>query len=86
MKTDVLHTRVAPKLKSEAESVFDQLGISSSDAIRIFLKQVVLHQGLPFAVSLPNKETIDTLEKSERDIDVTTFATPDEAFAAWDNL
>ena len=86
MKTDVLHTRISPTLKTQAETVFDQIGISSSDAIRIFLKQVVLRNGLPFDVAIPNKETADALRKSERGIGIKTFATPEAAFAEWDNL
>ncbi len=86
MKTAVLHTRIAPTLKTQAESVFDQIGLSSSDAIRIFFKQVILRKGLPFHVAIPNKETAATLKKSQRNIGVRTFEAPEDAFAEWDNL
>lgn len=86
MKTDVLHTRIAPSLKEQAENVFDQIGISSSDAIRIFFKQVVLRKGLPFDVVIPNKETAATLKKSDRNVGVRTFESPKEAFTEWDDL
>lgn len=86
MKTAVLHTRIAPTVKTQAENVFDQLGLSSSDAIRIFFKQVILRKGLPFDVAIPSKETRETLKKSERNIGIKTFNSPDEAFALWDNL
>ena len=68
MKTAVLHTRIAPTVKTQAENVFSQIGLSSSDAIRIFFKQVILRKGLPFDVAIPNKETVATLKKSERDV------------------
>jgi DNA-damage-inducible protein J len=86
MKTAVLHTRIAPALKTQAESVLDQIGLSSSDAIRIFFKQVVLRKGLPFDVAIPNKATAETLRKSDQNIGVRTFKVPEEAFAEWDNL
>jgi addiction module antitoxin, RelB/DinJ family len=86
MKTAVLHTRIAPALKTQAESIFDQIGLSSADAIRIFFKQVILRKGLPFDVAIPNKETVETLKKSERNVGIKTFDTPDEAFAEWDSL
>lgn len=86
MKTAVLHTRIAPTLKTQAESVFEQIGLTSSDAIRIFFKQVVLRKGLPFDVAIPNKETAEALKKSERDVGIKTFNTPDDAFAEWDDL
>ena len=85
MKTAVLHTRIAPTLKTQAETVFEQIGLSSSDAIRIFFKQVILRKGLPFDVAIPNKETAATLKKSERNIEVRTFEAPEAAFAEWDN-
>jgi len=86
MKTAVLHTRIAPTLKTQAETVFDQIGLSSSDAIRIFFKQVILRKGIPFDVAIPNKETAATLKKSERNIEVRRFESPEAAFAEWDNL
>ena len=66
--------------------MLDQLGLSSSDAIRIFFKQVVLRKGLPFDVAIPNKTTAETLRKSDRNIEVKTFDAPEDAFAEWDNL
>jgi DNA-damage-inducible protein J len=86
MKTAVLHTRIAPTLQTQAETVFEQIGLSSSDAIRIFFKQVILRKGLPFDVAIPNKETAATLKKSELNIEVRTFEAPEAAFAEWDNL
>ena len=86
MKTAVLHTRIAPALKTQAETVFDKIGLSSSDAIRIFFKQVILRKGIPFDVAIPNKETAATLKKSERNIGIRTFEAPEDAFAEWENL
>jgi DNA-damage-inducible protein J len=57
-KTQMVHARIEPKLKRSAERVFTKLGISTTEAIRLFLKQVELHKGLPFPVSIPNEETI----------------------------
>ena len=56
-KTLMIHARVDPKLKASAEKVFSTIGISTTEAIRLFLKQVELHQGLPFAVAIPNAES-----------------------------
>ena len=54
----MIHTRVDPKLKKTADRILSQVGISTAEAIRLFLKQVELHQGLPFPVSIPNEETV----------------------------
>jgi DNA-damage-inducible protein J len=57
-KTQMVHARIDPRLKNSAERIFTRIGISTTEAIRLFLKQVELHKGLPFPVAIPNKETV----------------------------
>jgi DNA-damage-inducible protein J len=57
-KTQMIHERIDPRLKRSAERVFSQIGISTTEAIRLFLRQVELHKGLPFPVKVPNRETV----------------------------
>ena len=52
-KTANVFARVEPELKEQAEHVLDQLGISMSDAVGMFLRQIVLHNGIPFEMKLP---------------------------------
>jgi len=52
-KTDTVYMRIEPKLKANAEAVLSSLGLTPNEAINIFLNQVVLHKGLPFAVKIP---------------------------------
>ena len=47
--------RVDASLKEEAERILAQLGMPMSNAINVFLNQVVLRRGLPFEVPLPDK-------------------------------
>jgi DNA-damage-inducible protein J len=63
-KTRMIHARVDPKLKASAEKVFSKIGISTAEAIRLFLKQVQLHKGLPFAVAIPNAETVAAMAEA----------------------
>ena len=65
-KTDMIRARVEPKLKSDAEKILDSLGMTASDAIRIFYKQVVLRKGLPFDVMIPNAETRRAIEDDKK--------------------
>lgn len=55
--TEVIHTRMTPHLKHAAEEVFEAIGLTTADAVRLFFKQVELHQGLPFEVRIPNAES-----------------------------
>ena len=52
-RTSNVFARVEPELKEQAEIILDQLGIPMSNAIGMFLKQVVMRRGLPFDVKLP---------------------------------
>lgn len=54
-KTTNIYIRLEPGLKEQSEAVLQQLGIPVSNAVNIFLKQVVMHQGLPFDVKIPAK-------------------------------
>ena len=56
-KTTMVTARVDPKLKHETEKVFKELGLTTTQAITLFYKQVNLRRGLPFAVELPNAKT-----------------------------
>jgi len=56
-KTEMIRARVEPDLKQAAESVLKELGLTPTEAITLFYKQVTLKHGLPFAVELPNAET-----------------------------
>ena len=72
-KTSVVRARVEPALKKEAEKVFAQLGLTTSEAIQLLFRQVALTRSLPFPLHLPNAVTKKTLAASKRGIGVTHF-------------
>ena len=51
-------------MKCQAEEVFAGLGLSPTEAITLFYRQVTLHHGLPFAVKAPNAETLAALRQA----------------------
>lgn len=61
LKEAVVRARVDGKLKRELETILRRLGISQTEAIRMFFSQVVLRRGLPFAVSLQSEGNDDLL-------------------------
>ncbi|MEO1162860.1 MAG: type II toxin-antitoxin system RelB/DinJ family antitoxin [Chloroflexota bacterium] len=61
--SDRIHTRIDPEIKQEVAQIFSRLGLSESDAIRMFYYQVQQHQGLPFEVKIPNAQTIAALHE-----------------------
>ena len=52
-KSANLYVRIEPELKEQAENILAALGIPVSNAITMFYKQIILHNGLPFDVKLP---------------------------------
>lgn len=60
-----IHCRIDPILKKGADAVLHHLGLNMTDAIRIFLAQIVLKDGIPFDVKIPNKKTIAAIEESK---------------------
>jgi DNA-damage-inducible protein J len=56
-KTSTISARIDRDVKKPAEQIFKELGLTSSQAITLFYKQVELQQGLPFIVKIPNNLT-----------------------------
>lgn len=54
-RSATVRARIEPNLKTEVEKLFQELGISTTEAINIFYNQVKLRKGLPFNVVIPNK-------------------------------
>ena len=72
-KSEMIRARVEPELKQEAETVFSKLGLSATQAITLFYKQVTLQQGLPFAVKIPNAETREALQQAYDGEELTEY-------------
>ena len=56
-KTATVRARIEPDLKSDVEDLFKTLGLSTTEAINLFYRQVKLRKGLPFNIVIPNKIT-----------------------------
>ena len=52
-RTANIFTRVDPETKEQAEAILNQLGIPMSNAIGMFLKQIVMQRGIPFDMKIP---------------------------------
>lgn len=81
-KTETIRARIEPELKSQAEALFSQLGLSATQAIRLFYKQATLQRGLPFAVRLPNAETREALRQAQEHEDLTEYESLEDLKAA----
>lgn len=67
-RTAMIRARTEPNLKQQAERILAMLGVSASDAINIFYKQIVLNKGIPFNIMLEEND-VDPLYTAVRDTD-----------------
>jgi DNA-damage-inducible protein J len=80
-KTATVRARIEPELKEEVENLFHELGLSTTDAINIFFKQVKLRHGLPFEVSIPNELTQKVLNDADEGKNLTRHKSTDDMFS-----
>lgn len=79
-RTAMINARTEVELKAEVEGILKTLGMSTTEAINIFFKQVKMRRGLPFPVEIPNDETLGTFRCSENGIGLVKCKNADEMF------
>jgi DNA-damage-inducible protein J len=79
-KTSTIRARIEPDLKGNAERIFRQLGLTTTQAITLFYKQVELKKGLPFDVAIPNERTRKTFSDTDAGHDLILCDDTDDMF------
>lgn len=64
-KEATVRARIEPDLKKRVETMFEKLGLSTTEAITLFYRQVDLRKGLPFDVVIPNETTRRTMDNTD---------------------
>jgi len=64
-KSATVRARIEPRLKKQAEGMLEELGLSATQAITLFYRQITLRKGLPFEVVIPNAATRRTLASTD---------------------
>ena len=83
MKTVNVTLRIDDELKTQAEELFDDIGLSLNAACRMFLKKAVQEQRIPFELSRPDRKTRKAIADAEKDKAVSGgFDSVDELMAA----
>ncbi len=78
-KTATARALIDPEVKREAESILTELGLSVSNSIELFYRQVVAQRGLPFDLQVPNERTMKAIRNS-RTGKGKSFSTSKELF------
>jgi len=79
-KTAMVRARLEPNLKKHTEAIFQELGLSVTQAITLFYKQVEIKKGLPFNVVIPNDETLKVFEDTDLDNNLVMCKDVDDMF------
>ena len=79
-KTSTVRARIEPGLKNKAEHVFRKLGLTTTQAITLFYKQVELRNGLPFEVAIPTKATRQTFDDTDTGLNLIVCESADDMF------
>ncbi|MCH9739324.1 MAG: type II toxin-antitoxin system RelB/DinJ family antitoxin [Epsilonproteobacteria bacterium] len=74
MKNAIINARIESELKVDVEHILKNLGLSATQAINMFYQQIKLHNGIPFAVKIPNDETQRVIEESRKGVNVEDFS------------
>ena len=77
-RTSNIYVRVEPNIKEQAEVVLEKLGIPMSNAVSIFLRQVVMQNGLPFEVKIPNTKPLSFPNLSEAEFNMEMLKTQND--------
>lgn len=66
-KTSSIHIRVEPKIKEKVEEILSSLGMTSTEAINIYLRQIIINCGIPFEIKNPkfSDEMIEAIKEAE---------------------
>jgi DNA-damage-inducible protein J len=79
----MLHVRVDDETKERATAALDAMGLSISEAVRVFLRRVAVEQAIPFPLKVPNQATRAAM-KEGRNMGRARFDTAEALFDALD--
>ena len=79
-KTSTVRARMEPDLKDKAEHIFQRLGLTATQAITLFYKQVEMRNGLPFEVAIPNDITRRTFDETDAERNLVVCENVDDMF------
>ena len=93
----VIQTRIDDKTRTAAEKIFNSMGLTLSDGVRMFIKQTMLRKKIPFEVlaegsawlahdnssHIPNEETIKAIKDAHAGKGVKTYKSVKDFMADW---
>jgi len=66
-----VRARIDTKLKEEVEDILKQIGLTTSQAITLFMNKIKNERGIPFELKIPNITTLQAMEDADNNIGET---------------
>ena len=79
-KTAMVRARMEPELKQQAEEILAEVGLSPTQAITLFYRQIELSGGLPFEIRIPNETTLLTFRATDEGRDLMVCENAEDLF------
>ncbi len=73
MSSTMVHIRIDETIKQQASETLQAMGLTLSDAVRVFLTRVVADKQIPFDLRAPNSDTLTAMKEAD-DIAVSRMA------------
>ena len=83
--TAVIHARIDSDTKEATERILTKLGLTPTEAIRLFYRQIALRGEFPLELRIPNEVTANTLAKSDRGEELESFDSTEALYASWES-
>jgi len=78
--TTTIQARIDSESKEQAKKILDFLGLSMSEAITLYLRQIILRRGIPFEIEIPSELTAKVLSGSRKGRGLRKAANIDDLF------
>ena len=79
-KTTTISVRMDAELKNDAESILVSLGLTPSQAINVFYKQITFQNGLPFSIKIPVKKLNEVSTNAMEEKNLDEYSNPSELY------
>jgi len=83
-RSAVVHARIDAETKTATERVLGALGMTPTEAIRLFYRQIALRREFPLELRVPNKQTAAALSSSRKNKDIETFDSSEALYDSWE--
>jgi len=79
-KAASISVRIKPEIKKKAEAILKKLGLKPTDAINLYYNMIIINQGIPFEINIPNNDTLKALLDVEEKNDIIHCKNSNEMF------